>query len=264
MKLDLSNVKGSGPKGRIVKQDIAAVQSPVAEATARISELYSIKPHSVMRKVIAKRLLESKQSVPHFYLTVDCNLDALLKTRQHLNENTKDYKISVNDLIIKASSSALKQHPGVNASWQEDAIIFYNNIDISVAVAIEDGLITPIIKNADCKDLVAISHEMKSLIAKAINGRLKPEEFQGGGFSISNLGMYGIKQFNAIINPPQACILAVGGAEDRATVKDGQLAVAKMMTLSLSCDHRVIDGALAAKFLGTIKQMIECPMLMLI
>lgn len=262
--IDLRNVVGSGPHGRIIKADlINKTPAKSSGSVARMEQLYYTKPHSTIRKVIAKRLLESKQQVPHFYLSVDCNLDALLQARQLINSSTKDYKISVNDLVIKASAMALKRCPQANASWQDDAMIFYNNVDISVAVAIEDGLITPIIRNADSKDLVTISNEMKGLIAKANAGQLKPEEFQGGGFSISNLGMYGVKQFNAIVNPPQACILAVGSAEDVAVVRAGQINIAKVMNLTLSCDHRVVDGALAAQFLGAIKQMIECPMLML-
>jgi len=267
--IDLSGISGSGPHGRIVKADLENVATR-GRGLSRITPLTKTTPHSSIRKVIAKRLLESKQQVPHFYVSMDCNLDALLAARQQMNQYAEDksgkplYKISVNDMIIKAVAMALQRFPHANASWQENEMVLYNNVDISVAVAIDDGLITPIVSNADGKDLVTISNEMKGLIAKAKAGQLKPEEFQGGGFTISNLGMYGVKQFNAIVNPPQACILAVGSAEDTPVVQNGQIISAKVMTLTLSCDHRVVDGALAAQLLGTIKQMLECPVLMFI
>ncbi|MBY0339086.1 MAG: 2-oxo acid dehydrogenase subunit E2 [Acetobacteraceae bacterium] len=222
-------------------------------------------PNSSMRKVIARRLSESKQNIPHFYVAMDIELDALLKLRADLNgQSPKDgpgaFKLSVNDLIIKACAVALRRHPGVNASWTEDAILQYEDVDISVAVAIPDGLITPIVKQADRKGLSAISNEMKDLAARAKSGKLKPEEFQGGGFSISNMGMYGVTHFAAIINPPQAGILAVGAGEQRPVVKNGALAIATVMTCQLSVDHRVIDGALAAEFMQTLKGLIENPL----
>lgn len=261
--IDLKRVSGSGPRGRIVKADLSGAS--YSKEISRSSSLSQLIPHSNIRKVIAKRLLESKQQVPHFYLTVDCNLDVLLSAREQINKQGDGaYKISVNDMIIKASAMALQRFPQANASWQEDNMVLYNNIDISVAVAIDDGLITPIVCNADGKDLITISNEMKKLAAKAKAGQLQPEEFQGGGFTISNLGMYGVKQFNAIVNPPQACILAVGSAEDRPVVRDGQIVSAKVMSLTLSCDHRVVDGALAAQLIASIKQMLECPVLMFI
>jgi pyruvate dehydrogenase E2 component (dihydrolipoamide acetyltransferase) len=222
-----------------------------------------------MRKVIAKRLTESKQNVPHFYLTANLELDALLKLRAELNaKSPKDgpgaFKLSVNDLIIKACALALKRHPGVNATYTEDAIIQYDEVDISIAVAIPDGLITPIVKGADRLGLAAISNTMKDLAGRAKAGKLKPEEFQGGGFSISNLGMFGITEFSAIINPPQAAILAVGAGEKRAVVKGDQLAIATVMSVTLSVDHRVVDGALGAEFLATLKGIVEDPLSLLL
>jgi pyruvate dehydrogenase E2 component (dihydrolipoamide acetyltransferase) len=223
-----------------------------------------------MRKVIGKRLLESKQTIPHFYLTVDCQIDSLLKLREQINQtapktnNEPAHKISVNDFVIKAVAHALKAVPQANASWSDEGIILYNNIDVSVAVAINEGLITPIIKNADQKSLSHISNEMKELARRAKENTLKPEEFQGGGFTISNLGMYGIKEFEAIVNPPQAGILAVGAAEKRAIVKDDKIEAATVMCVTLSCDHRVVDGAVGAQFIQSFKNFIETPALMLV
>ncbi len=272
--IDLSSIKGSGPHGRIVKDDVLSQKSSSFAntnfQTGRSSEQYRLVPNSNMRKVIAKRLVESKQTVPHFYLTVDCQLDELLKVREQINAKAPKngdkaaYKISVNDFIIKASAQALRALPKANASWSDEGIMIYNNVDISVAVAIEDGLITPIIKNADQKSLAQISAEMKDLAARAKSNSLKPEEFQGGGFSISNLGMYGIKQFNAIINPPQACILAVGVGEEKPVVRNGKLEIATVMTVTISCDHRVIDGALGAELIQAFKNFIEQPAMMLV
>jgi pyruvate dehydrogenase E2 component (dihydrolipoamide acetyltransferase) len=286
--IDLASVKGSGPNGRIVKADLdkapasaapapaapapvpaaAPAPAPVAKQAAAAPVITA--PHkkisnSSMRKVIAKRLLESKQTVPHFYLTTNIEIDALLKLRAELNaKSPKDgaaaFKLSVNDLVIKASALALRRHPMVNSSYTEEAIIQYDDVDISIAVAIPDGLITPIIRKADQQGLAAISNAMKDLGARAKAGKLKPEEFQGGGFSISNLGMFGIAEFSAIINPPQSAILAVGAGEQRAVVKNGALAVATVMTVTLSCDHRVVDGALGAEFLATLKSIIEDPL----
>jgi pyruvate dehydrogenase E2 component (dihydrolipoamide acetyltransferase) len=279
--IDLASVKGTGPNGRIVKADIDLVgeapaapkmETPVAAAPApkpvvaqKISAPHQVLKNSSMRKVIAKRLAESKQTVPHFYLVSHIEIDALLKLRSDLNaKSAKDgpgaFKLSVNDLIIKACAVALRRHPQVNATWTEEAILQYDDVDISIAVAIPDGLITPIIRKADQLGLAAISHAMKDLGGRAKAGKLKPEEFQGGGFSISNLGMFGIPEFSAIINPPQAAILAVGAGEKRAVVKNDALAMATIMTVTLSCDHRVVDGALGAEFLSTLKAMIEDPL----
>jgi len=218
-----------------------------------------------MRKIIAKRLLDSKQTVPHFYLSSNIEIDALLKLRGELNaKSAKDgpaaFKLSVNDLIIKACAVALRRHPNVNSTYTEQDTILYDDVDISVAVAIPDGLITPIIRKADQLGLAAISNTMKDLGARAKAGKLKPEEFQGGGFSISNLGMFGIPEFSAIINPPQSAILAVGAGEKRAVVKNDAVAIATVMTVTLSCDHRVVDGALGAEFLATLKSIIEDPL----
>jgi pyruvate dehydrogenase E2 component (dihydrolipoamide acetyltransferase) len=282
--IDLATVKGSGPNGRIVKADLdeapaheAPKEEPKAEAPKAaapatpkaagpaIAAPHKKIPNSSMRKVIAKRLLESKQTVPHFYLTVNVELDALLELRAKLNATSpKDgpgaFKLSVNDLIIKACGVALRRHPNVNASWTDEAIIQYDDVDISIAVAIPDGLITPIVRKADALGLAAISNTMKDLGARAKAGKLKPDEYQGGGFSISNLGMFGIAEFSAIINPPQAAILAVGAGEKRAVVKNDQLAIATVMSATLSCDHRVVDGALGAQFLATLKGLLEDPL----
>ena len=284
--LDVAKIAGSGPQGRVVKADIeaamnrpAAVPAPVAAAApvaapaprpvaaaaaAPLAGTTAV-PNSSMRKTIAKRLSESKATIPHFYVAMDIELDALLDLRAKLNARApKDgpgaYKLSVNDLIIKAAAVTLRRVPGVAASWTEDAILRFNEIDISVAVAIPDGLITPIVRNADIKGLAAISNEMKDLGARAKAGKLKPEEFQGGGFSISNMGMYGVSHFAAIINPPQAGILAVGAGTQRAVVKGGALAIATVMTCQLSVDHRVIDGSLAAEWMAAFKAIVEDPL----
>ncbi|HWL83958.1 MAG TPA: pyruvate dehydrogenase complex dihydrolipoamide acetyltransferase [Roseomonas sp.] len=285
--LDLSGIQGSGPNGRIVKADIeaaatqpktaqaakaepaaapapAAAQAPKAPA-APITAPHTAVPNSSMRKVIAKRLAESKATVPHFYVTMDVEIDALLKLRADLNsrapkEGPGAFKLSVNDLIIKAVARVLRQFPNVNASWTDDAIIQYHDVDISVAVSIPEGLITPIVRKADQKGLAAISNEMKDLAARAKSGKLKLEEFQGGGFSISNMGMYGVKDFAAIINPPQAGILAVSAGQQRPVVKDGALAIATVMTCTLSVDHRVVDGALAAEWIAAFKKVVEDPL----
>ena len=217
-----------------------------------------------MRKVIARRLTEAKQTVPHFYLTIDLQIDQLLKTRAELNGRSDEYKLSVNDFVIRATALALKKVPAANAAWTDDAILQYENADISVAVATPTGLITPIIKAAETKGLVEISNAMKDLAKRARDGKLKPEEFQGGTFSISNLGMFGVREFGAIINPPQGCILAVGAGEQRPVVKDGALAVATVMSCTLSVDHRVVDGAVGAEFLAVFKKLIEDPLSMLL
>ena len=283
--LDIGKISGSGPNGRIVKADVdaalsrgpapvagaAPIAAPAPVATPRpaapvaITAPHTAIPNSSIRKVIARRLAESKATIPHFYVSTDVEIDALLKIRADLNARSpKDgpgaYKLSVNDLVIKATAVTLRRFPNVNAMWTEDAILQLHDVDISVAVSIPDGLITPIVKGADIKGLAAISNEMKDLAARAKTGKLKPEEFQGGGFSISNMGMYGVRDFAAIINPPQAGILAVSAGEQRPVVKNGALAIATVMTLTLSVDHRVIDGALAAEFLQALKRNIEDPL----
>ncbi|MDA0663670.1 MAG: pyruvate dehydrogenase complex dihydrolipoamide acetyltransferase [Proteobacteria bacterium] len=282
--LDLSGVTGSGPNGRIVKADVEAAlaggkaSGPAAAAAAPAAATapksapgavgfepeFDFERASNMRKVIAQRLTESKQTVPHFYLTVDCQIDTLLALRKDLNSRSDAYKLSVNDLIIKASGVALRNVPAANASWTGDGVKLYRSADIAVAVAIEGGLITPVIRNAAGKGLETISNEMKELAAKARDGKLQPEEYQGGTFSISNLGMFGVKQFDAVINPPQGAILAVGAGEQRPVVRDGALAVATVMSVTLSVDHRAVDGAVGAEFLAAFKKLIEDPMTMLL
>ncbi len=218
-----------------------------------------------MRKTIARRLTESKQTVPHFYLTVDCEIDELLRVRKQLNDRAPDgVKVSVNDFVIKSLAGALRRVPGANASWTEEGIRLYKNVDVSVAVALDGGLITPVVKNADVKGLGEISANMVDLAGRARQGKLTPDEYQGGSISISNLGMFGIKQFDAVINPPQGAILAVGAGEQRPVVKNGELAIATVMTCTLSCDHRVIDGALGAELLQAFKNLIEFPAAMLL
>jgi pyruvate dehydrogenase E2 component (dihydrolipoamide acetyltransferase) len=287
--LDLAKIEGTGPGGRIVKHDVesavsgggarkaapagasAGAPAPVAVSSAALAAIgpHKLVPLSTMRKVIARRLTESKQQVPHFYLTVDCDIDKLLAGRASLNARSPEkgpgaFKLSVNDFIIKAVAVALRQVPNANASFSDDGMLLWENVDISVAVAIPGGLITPIIRDADKKGLVDISNAMKDLATRAKDGKLKPEEFQGGTFSISNLGMFGIKDFAAVINPPQGCILAVGAGEQRAVVKNGALAVATVMSVTLSVDHRVVDGSVGAEFLAAFKKIVEDPLTMLL
>ena len=219
--------------------------------------------HNNVRKTIARRLLEAKQTIPHFYVTVDCQVDALLAMRQDLNGRS-DVKLSVNDLVVKAAALALRRVPEANAAWTDDAILLYDRVDVSVAVNTDNGLITPIVKDADRKGLAQISAEMKDLAARARDNKLKPEEFTGGTFTLSNLGMFGIKEFSAIINPPQSCILAVGTSEQRPVVRDGAVAIASMMSATLSADHRAVDGALGARYLQAFKALVEDPLAMLL
>ena len=219
---------------------------------------------STMRRVIADRMTESKATVPHFYLTVDCEVDELLKVRREINDRIEGAKVSVNDIVIRACALALREVPAANVSWAgEGTMTQHGSIDISVAVAVPGGLVTPIVRNADAKGLVGIAAEMKELAARAREGKLLPDEYQGGSFSISNLGMYGVKSFDAVINPPQACILAVGAAEPRPVVRDGEIVPATVMSCTLSVDHRVVDGAIGAELLGAIKRNIEYPPAML-
>ncbi|MBB2163311.1 pyruvate dehydrogenase complex dihydrolipoamide acetyltransferase [Gluconacetobacter sp. 1b LMG 1731] len=273
--VDLGAVKGSGPNGRIVRRDVeAALAAPVAapvapkaapQPTPTIDVPHTAVPNSSVRKVIARRLTEAKSTIPHFYVAMDVELDALLALRAQLNasspaEGPGAFKLSVNDLLIKAVAVTLRRVPKVNASYTEDATILYDDVDVSVAVSVPDGLITPIIRNADRKSLSQISNEAKELIARARAGKLKPQEFQGGSFSISNMGMYGVKEFSAIINPPQAAILAIAAGEKRAVVKGDALAIATVMTVTLSVDHRVVDGALAAEWVAAFRSMVESPL----
>ncbi|MBI1233251.1 MAG: pyruvate dehydrogenase complex dihydrolipoamide acetyltransferase [Alphaproteobacteria bacterium] len=291
--IDLSSVKGSGPNGRIVKRDIegfdasaaksAAAEKPAASAAKEAPQAaavdaddplakagiardrYEIEKADNITKVSAKRLTDSFRDVPHFPLNVDCRLDALLAFRKQINDKAPEgVKVSVNDILIKAAGVALKQVPEANSSWIEDGrIARHKHADVSVAVAIEGGLITPIIRDADAKGLVQISKEMKDLASRARERKLKPEEFQGGTFSLSNLGMFGIKSFASILNPPQGMILSVGAGEERPVITDGALAKATVMTVTLTCDHRVVDGATGAGWIAAFKGFIEDPMTLL-
>jgi pyruvate dehydrogenase E2 component (dihydrolipoamide acetyltransferase) len=291
--VDLASLQGSGPRGRIVKSDVESAQpgaakaptkpaaQPSAAPAAAISgitplpdaklfykpEDYDEIPHDSMRKTIAKRLTTAKSLIPHFYLTIDCNIDELMAMRAKLNAQSpkeNGYKLSVNDFVVKASALSLMRVPEVNASWTENSMLRHKHADIGIAVALDFGLITPIVFQAEGKGLAVISNEVKSLAERAKAKKLKPQEYEGGGFSISNLGMFGIKDFTAVINPPQAAILAVGMGELRPVVKDGILKTATIMTVTLSCDHRVIDGATGARFLQAFKGFIEEPSSMLL
>jgi pyruvate dehydrogenase E2 component (dihydrolipoamide acetyltransferase) len=268
--VDLSKIAGTGPNGRIVKHDIENIKQEVSVSHKMVfnQESTSI-PHTKMRRVIAARLTESKQQSPHFYLNIECNMSALLDMRKKMNESYNRQKgeqianISVNDLFVKASAVALRSNLDMNVSWQENEIIMHGNIDVCIAVAIPGGLITPIIKNADQLGLLELSHAAKGLIKKARDGKLMPEEFQGGTFSVSNLGMYGIKEFYPIINPPQAAILSIGATEKKPVVNgNGELDIGDICTIGLSVDHRAIDGAVAAKYLQFLKTIIENPVML--
>ncbi|MDQ6437715.1 pyruvate dehydrogenase complex dihydrolipoamide acetyltransferase [Mesorhizobium sp. LHD-90] len=307
--IDVASVQGSGPHGRVVKADVDAaiaggVKAPAAkpavatEAAAPAAKAapaaapavkpmsddavlklfeqgsYDLVPHDNMRKTIARRLVEAKSTIPHFYLTLDCELDALLKLRGELNAaapvkktdkgEVPAYKLSVNDMVIKAMALALMEVPDANASWTETAMVKHKHADVGVAVSIPGGLITPIIRKADQKTLSVIANEMKDLAARARSRKLKPEEYQGGTTAVSNLGMFGIKDFSAVINPPHATILAVGAGEQRAVVKNGEIKIATVMSVTLSTDHRAVDGALGAELLGAFKRYIENPIGMLV
>lgn len=294
--IDLTQLNGSGPNGRIVRADVEAAKSagpvakPVSKPTAATAPApapiaamaddkiramfeagsFSEVPHDGMRKTIARRLLESKTTVPHFYLSVDCRLDALLALREQANarapqkDGKPSYKLSVNDFIIKAMAMALQQVPDANVTWTESAMLKHRHSDVGVAVAIPGGLITPVIRKAETKGLVAISTEMKDLAKRARERKLAPSEFQGGTTAVSNLGMFGIKNFSAVINPPHATILAVGAGEERAIVRNGQIEVANMMSVTLSVDHRAVDGALGAELLAAFRALIEDPLALLL
>jgi pyruvate dehydrogenase E2 component (dihydrolipoamide acetyltransferase) len=269
----LDGIVGSGPHGRILRADVERAIAggkpragqPSAAAPAPASGAnYTEVPLSSMRKTIARRLVEASQTIPHFYLGIECEVDKLLALRREVNENA-DSKLSVNDFVIRAAAVALRKVPAANASFTDTAIRLYDDVDISMAVATPDGLITPIIRRADRKGVATIAAESKELIAKARAGKLKPEDYQGGTFTISNLGMYGVREFAAIINPPQSCILAVGAAVRQAVVRDdGSLAAATVMSLTLSVDHRVVDGAVGAELLAALKTLIEQPLTMLL
>ncbi|OIQ00183.1 MAG: pyruvate dehydrogenase complex dihydrolipoamide acetyltransferase [Zetaproteobacteria bacterium CG2_30_46_52] len=281
--INLAALQGTGPNGRITKADVESASKrginlgmaqTVAPTVLRPlpsgpmpyhADEYDAIENSMMRKAISRRLTESKQQVPHFYLSLDVSMDRLMDLREQLNESADGaFKLSVNDFIVKASAKALMDVPNANASWTDSHTFRHKHAHISIAVAIEGGLITPVVRFAEQKSIVDISNEIKELAGKARKGQLQPAEYTGGTFSISNLGMYGIKQFQAIVNPPEGAILAVGGTEERAVVENGQVVVKKMMTLTLSCDHRVVDGAAGAEYLNALKKHLECPASVLI
>jgi len=293
--IDIGRISGSGPHGRVIARDVAAakegkgLRAPAAAPAAagapaiapsmsdqQIRALYEdgsyeLIPHDNMRRTIAQRLTASIQTIPHFYLTVDCDIGKLVAAREEINAaaaKDKDgkpaYKLSVNDFVIKALALALQRVPDANVSWTEAGLLKHKHSDIGVAVALPAGLITPIIRNAETKSLSAISNEMKDLAARARARKLKPQEYQGGGSSVSNLGMYGIKDFTAVINPPQSTILAVGTGEERAVVRNGKIEAAQIMSVTTSCDHRSVDGALGAQLIGAFKALIENPVMMLV
>lgn len=276
--IDLGTVEGSGPDGRIVLGDVEAsaekqdlghrpasasmVRQPTVEWPP--AGTYENVPADKIRTVIARRLGEAKREIPHFYLTIDCELDKLLEARRQLNKAAKDAsKISVNDFIIKACALALRDVPGANTGWADDTLLKFTSVNVAVAVATPKGLITPVLFQADSKDLATISADIKELASRAREGRLLPEEYKGGGFTLSNLGMFGVREFSAIINPPQSCVLAVGAGEKRPIVRSGEVVVATVMTCTLSVDHRAVDGALGAEFLQAVKRYIEQPELLL-
>ena len=265
--LDLAAISGSGPRGRIIKADLDAAPQQASLIPTPINssgDASTVIENSQMRKVIAERLQQSMQDSPHFYVNMDIDIGAMLAARKTLNNHAPDgIKISVNDMIIKAASIALMRVPEVNASWEGTQTRRFAHADIAVAVAVESGLLTPIIRHADEKGLEAISSEMTALAERAHAGKLMPEEYSGGSFTISNLGMFGVTSFTAVINPPQAAILAIGAGEERAVVRDGQVTVATMMTATLSSDHRVVDGANAARFMKIFKDIVENPVLAL-
>ena len=270
--LDLNTLIGSGPNGRIVKRDIEAgsavvVSSPVMAQPSTVSPStlgdYTEVPHSGMRRTIARRLTESKSTIPHFYLSVDCRMDRLMSLRSEIN-TAMPRKISVNDFIVRAVAVALREVPQANVGWTENAMRQYTQADIAIAVSTDFGLITPIVRAADRKSLSMISQEIADLAERARASQLRPDEYQGGSFSVSNLGMFGVSEFSAIINPPQAAILAVGMTQQVPVVEDGAVKIASVMRCTLSVDHRAIDGALAAQWLAAFKRLLENPLSMLI
>lgn len=263
--VDLRSVSGSGDGGRIVKRDIDAFV-PQAAASAPVfsgTEGFVDTPNTQMRKTIARRLSESKFTAPHFYLKVTVDMDAAMAARAQMNA-VADTKVSFNDLVVKAAALALKKHPGINSSWMGDFIRTYHHVHVGVAVAVEDGLLVPVVRHADGKSLQAIGAEVKQFAQKAKDKKLQPSDWEGNTFTISNLGMFGIDEFTAIVNPPDACILAVGGIQQVPVIKNGQVVPGNTMKLTLSCDHRVVDGATGAAFLQTLKQYLEAPVTMLL
>jgi pyruvate dehydrogenase E2 component (dihydrolipoamide acetyltransferase) len=293
--IDVSAISGTGPRGRVVKSDVEAAKSgktplkaaataaapavggvaPTGMTKAQVLALYpegsyELVPNDGMRKVVAQRLTESKQTVPHFYLTLDCKIDALLEAREQINatapkskDGKPEFKLSVNDFVMKAWAVALQRVPAANATWAGDSILYHKRSDVAVAVAVPGGLFTPVVKSCDTKSLRQISEEVKDLATRARNKKLAPHEYQGGASSVSNLGMYGIKHFGAVINPPHGTILAVGAGEERVFADKGEIKIGQFMTVTLSCDHRSVDGALGAEVLGVFKGLIENPVMML-
>jgi pyruvate dehydrogenase E2 component (dihydrolipoamide acetyltransferase) len=288
--VDVRDLNGSGPQGRILRRDVelalskpagtatatpsagppAAAESPVAPTVERVLAAaggdYEDIPLSGMRRAIARRLTESKTTVPHFYLSIDVSMDALLGLRRQVNDGfaSTGLKVTVNDLVLKALGGALTDTPAANATWQGDSIRRYSSVDVSVAIATEDGLLTPVVRGLDRLSISALVQTMTDYKDRALTGRIRQQELEGGAFSLTNLGMYGTKEFSAILNPPQAGILAVGAAEQRPVVRDGELAVATVMTCTLSADHRVIDGAVGAQLLSSLKRRIETPLSLLL
>ncbi len=263
--LDLRTIQGSGPSGRIIKRDIeAALSKPAQRAEVTTASGYRDEPATQIRQTIAKRLVTSIGPVPHFFLTVDIEMDRAAEMRESIKALDPDLKISINDIIIKCTAAALMQHPQVNASFQEKFIRYYKHADIGVAVAIEDGLITPVVRAADQKSLSQIAGEVRELAERARSKKLKPEEYTGATFSISNLGMFGIDEFTAVINPPEGAIIAIGAMAPKPVVRDNQVVVKQMMRVTMSCDHRVIDGATGAKFLQTFKKILENPLYLVV
>lgn len=264
--IDLRMLSGSGDNGRIVKRDIENFKGTAAAARASASahsESFTEVSVSQMRKTIARRLSESKFSAPHFYLTIEVRMDKALAARKQMNEFSP-VKISVNDMIIKASALALKQHPAVNSSWLGDKIRFNEHVNVGVAIAVEDGLLVPVVRFADTKSLSMISEEVKEYAEKAKSKKLQPADWEGNTFSISNLGMFGVDEFTAIINPPDACIMAIGQSKETVLVDNGEMKIGQVMKVTLSCDHRVVDGATGAKFLQTFRALMEEPVKMLV
>jgi pyruvate dehydrogenase E2 component (dihydrolipoamide acetyltransferase) len=292
--IDLGRIEGSGPHGRVIARDVEVAKSgrglraaptaaaaPVPLIAPSLSDQqiralydegsYEVVPHDAMRRIIAQRLTASVQTIPHFYLTVDCDIGKLVAAREDINaaapkgeDGKPAYKLSVNDFVIKALALALQRVPDANVSWTDSGMLKHKHSDIGVAVAMPNGLITPIIRDGEAKSLSAISNEMRDLAVRARARKLKPHEYQGGTSAVSNLGMYGIKDFTAVINPPHATILAVGAGEERAVVRGGRIEAAHMMSVTMSCDHRAVDGALGAVLIGAFKALIENPVMMLV
>jgi pyruvate dehydrogenase E2 component (dihydrolipoamide acetyltransferase) len=273
--VDLASLAGSGPHGRILRRDVEAAETrqssagvaamPANAPMSAVAGASTVEANSQMRRIIAQRLQESKANAPHFYLTVDCEIDNLLAARRMMNEQAGEgVKISVNDLVIRAAAMALIAVPKANASWEGENTRYFQHADIAMAVAVDGGLVTPVVWAAEQKGLAALSGITRDLALRAREGKLAPEEFSGGSFTISNLGMYGIREFAAVINPPQGAILAVGAGEERPVVRDGQLAVATVMSVTLSADHRVVDGAVGAEWLQAFKGYIQQPVTMLL